>query len=68
MTAKLKLVSDATAEDELRVLQRALIRHRQAQEAVRWAEQELQPLRRRYADARGERMLPNIERLRRELL
>lgn len=59
---------EATEADELATLQRALIQHKQALEAVKWAEDELQPLRRRYADARGEKMLPTLERLRRELL
>lgn len=62
MTA-LKLLG--SLEDDLRL---ALIQHKQALEHVQWAEQELLPLRRRYADAHGETMLPTIERLRRELL
>jgi hypothetical protein len=66
MKGNLKLVKPAPSlEDEIRL---ALIQHKQALESVRWAEDELQPLRRRYAAWKGEYMLPSIERLRREVL
>lgn len=62
----LSIVKDGpTVEDAILL---ALIQHRQALEAVKWAEDELLPLRRRYADERGEKLLPTLERLRRELL
>lgn len=64
--AQLKLVPPTPEmEDELRL---ALIQHKQALEALRWAEDALLPLRKRYAADRGEYMLPTLERLRRELL
>jgi hypothetical protein len=63
--SNLKIVKpEPSLEDEIRL---ALIQHKQALESVRWAEDELQPLRRRYAAERGEFMLPSIERLRREI-
>lgn len=71
MTAKpnLRVVQqepDAVTLDEQ--IQLALIQHRQALQAVKWAEEELLPLRKEYARRRGEFMLPTIERLRREFL
>ena len=64
--AKLRVIErEPTTEDELRALLRA--RQRIERERVQ-NDAALQPLRRRYADARGEMMLPTIERLRRELL
>ncbi|MDB5584340.1 MAG: hypothetical protein JWR80_9516 [Bradyrhizobium sp.] len=59
---RLRVVADL--DDEIR---RALIQHKQALESVKWAEEELLPLRQRYAAERGEFMLPSLERLRREL-
>jgi hypothetical protein len=49
-------------------IQRLLIQRRQAIQALAWADAELAPLRKRYAAARGEYLLPSIERLTRELL
>jgi recombination protein RecT len=49
-------------------IQRLLIQRRQALQALAWADEELLPLRKRYAAERGEFMLPTIERLQRELL
>jgi hypothetical protein len=49
-------------------IQRLLIQRRQALQALAWADEELLPLRKRYAADRGEFMLPTIERLQRELL
>jgi hypothetical protein len=65
MTANLKLVGKEPSLEEQISL--ALTMHRQAVEALRWAEEELLPLRRSYARERGEFMLPTIERLRREV-
>jgi hypothetical protein len=52
-------------DEEIRLL---LVQRRQAIQALAWAEEELLPLRKRYAAERGEFMLPTIERLTRELL
>jgi hypothetical protein len=49
-------------------IQRLLIQRRQALQALAWADEELLPLRKRYAAERGEFMLPTIARLQRELL
>jgi hypothetical protein len=49
-------------------IQRLLIQRRQALQALAWADEELLPLRKRYAADHGEFMLPTIERLQRELL
>jgi hypothetical protein len=57
--------ADAPIEQEI---QRLLIQRRQALQALAWADEELLPLRKRYAAERGEFMLPTIERLQRELL
>jgi len=59
---RLRVVADL--DDEIRL---ALVQHKQALESVKWAEDELLPLRKRYAAERGEFMPPSLERLRREL-
>lgn len=55
---------EPTVEDELRTLLRALGRVKREKAQI---EGRMQPLRRRFADDRGEMMLPTIERLQREL-
>jgi hypothetical protein len=64
---RLHLVEPADAPIEQEI-QRLLIQRRQALQALAWADEELLPLRKRYAAERGEFMLPTIERLQRELL
>jgi hypothetical protein len=64
MKPALAIVHSEPALNE--AIELALIQHKQALQAVRWAEEELEPLRKRYAAERGEFMLPTIERLRRE--
>ncbi|MGJ0508892.1 MAG: hypothetical protein ACR652_17550 [Methylocystis sp.] len=56
---------EPTVEDELRTLLRCLDRVKREKATI---EGRMQPLRRQYADDRGEVMLPTIERLQRELL
>jgi hypothetical protein len=63
VSARLKLVQ--SLDDEIRLL---LIQRKQALESLAWADEELLPLRKRYAAERGEFMLPSLERLKRELL
>jgi hypothetical protein len=64
---RLHLVEPADAPIEQEI-QRLLIQRRQALQALAWADEELLPLRKRYAAERGEFMLPTIARLQRELL
>lgn len=63
---KLALVAKEPPLEEQ--IQLALIQRRQALQALAWADEELLPLRKRYAAERGEFMLPTLERLQRELL
>jgi hypothetical protein len=68
MKHKLHLVDEPAEEPIEQEIQRLLIHRRQALQALAWADEELLPLRKRYATERGEFMLPTIERLQRELL
>jgi hypothetical protein len=56
---------EPTLDEQIQLL---LIQRKHALQALAWADEELLPLRRRYARERGEFMLPSIERLKRELL
>jgi hypothetical protein len=64
----LRIVPEAAEAPIDQEIQRLLIQRRQALQALAWADEELLPLRKRYAAERGEFMLPTIERLQRELL
>jgi hypothetical protein len=65
---RLRIVHEPANAPIEQEIQRLLIQRRQALQALAWADEELLPLRKRYAAERGEFMLPTIERLQREIL